>query len=91
MESNGEMRPVVEAGFTGFAHRPEELLEEFAESGLTPESLVALEGISFALSDLDERMEDAGERALLMETLRAVESVPELLGIGPHLLATARR
>ena len=91
MESAGAMRPIVEAGFTGFAHRPEDLRLEFAVSGLTVESLVALEGISFALSDLDDRMEDDGERALLMETLRAVESVPELLGIGPHLLATGRR
>lgn len=91
MESHGEMRPIVEAGFTGFAHRPDELRHEVEESGLSVESLVAVEGISFALSDLDERLQDDRERALLMDTLRAVESVPELLGIGPHLLATARR
>jgi hypothetical protein len=26
-----------------------------------------------------------------MDTARALERVPELLGLGPHLLATARR
>lgn len=90
MEATGEMNPIVESGFTGYAHRPDELEAEIADGGLALESMVALEGISFALSDLDARMDDDAERALLMETLRAVEAVPELLGIGPHLLATAR-
>lgn len=90
MEAHGEMRPIIDAGFTGFAHRPDELRDEVTESGLVVESLVSLEGIAFALSDLDERLVDDDERTLLMETLRAVESVPELLGVGPHMLVTAR-
>lgn len=90
MEGSGWMRPIVDAGFTGFAHTPEQLRDEVVTSGLDVESLVALEGISFALADLEERLDDERERALLMDTLRAVESVPELLGLGPHLLATAR-
>lgn len=91
MEAHGEMRKITEAGFTGFAHRPDDLRDEVRDSGLTLESLVSLEGISFALSDVDERMQDDTDRTLLMETLRATESVPDLLGLGPHLLATARR
>lgn len=90
-ERTGVMSPVHEAGFTGFAHTPDELRNEMLESGLRLESLVNVEGISFALGDLDRRLADPAERALLFDMLRAVESVPELLGVGPHLLATARR
>ena len=53
-----------------------------AAAGLELESVLAVEGIGFALADLDERMDDPAERALLMDVLRAVESVPELLGSG---------
>lgn len=90
VEDNGEMRPVVDAGFTGFTHRPDELRDEVVEAGLAVESLVSLQGIAFALADLDDRLDVDGERALLMDTLRSVESVPELLGVGPHMLVTAR-
>ena len=44
-----------------------------------------------ALADLDARMDDPAERALLLDVLRAVESVPSLLGVRPHLLATAEK
>ena len=90
VERSGHMPPVHEASFTGYAHTPEQLLAEVTESGLEVESLLAVEGIAFALSDLDERMDDPDERALLLDVLRAVESVPSLLGLGPHLLCTAR-
>jgi hypothetical protein len=91
MERTGWIQPVVEGGFTGYAHTPRQLREEIATAGLTLESLVVLEGIAFALADVDERMDDPKERALLLDTLRAVEAVTDLAGIGPHLLATARR
>jgi hypothetical protein len=48
-------------------------------------------GVVFALSDLHERMDDPRERALLLDVLRAVEPVPDLVGLGPHLLATGRK
>ena len=66
-------------------------MAEVGAAGLALESLVSLEGVAFALGDLDERWADEQERTLLLDTLRALEAVPELLGIGPHLLATARR
>jgi hypothetical protein len=37
------------------------------------------------------RMDDPAERAVILDAARAVERVPELLGIGPHLLATGIR
>ena len=91
MERTGRMPPVHERSFTGYAHTPEELRDEVRRSGLLLESLVAIEGVVFALSDLDERMDDPRERALLLDVLRAVESVPDLVGLGPHLLATGRK
>jgi hypothetical protein len=53
--------------------------------------VVAVEGLAFALSDLDERMADPVGRAVVLDAARAIERVPELLGLGPHLLATTRR
>jgi SAM-dependent methyltransferase len=90
MERTGTMPPLYESSFTGYAHTPDGLRDEIRQSKLTLESLVALEGIAFALSDLDDRMDDPTERTLLLGVLRAVEDVPDLVGLGPHLLATAR-
>jgi len=91
VEQTGVMPPFHDASFNGYAHTPDELREEVLVSKLVLESLVGLEGVAFALSDVDERMDDPQERALLLDVLRAVESVPELLGVGPHLLAIARK
>jgi SAM-dependent methyltransferase len=89
-ERTGWLRPAHEAAFTCATHMPADLKSELVEAGLRVESLVSVEGIAFALADLDERMNDPDQRALVLDTLRAVESVPDLLGVGPHLLATAR-
>lgn len=91
MEATGELRPFHEASFNGYAHTPAELAHEITASDLDLVSLVALEGLSFALCDLDERLDDPVQRELLLDTLRAVEAVPDLMGLGPHLLATARK
>jgi SAM-dependent methyltransferase len=91
MERSGRVEPVHEAAFTGYAHTPDQLRDEIARSGLRLDSLVSVEGPGLLLGDLGERLDDPDERALLLQTLRAVEAVPELIGLGPHLLATARR
>jgi hypothetical protein len=49
-----------------------------------------VEGLAFALSDLDARMADPVHRAVVLDAARSLGSVPELIGLGPHLLATAR-
>ena len=90
MEATGEMRPIHDDSFNGYAHTPDQLRGELEQAGLALESLVTLEGIAFALGDLDERLEDPDERRLLLDTLRALEAAPDLVGLGPHLLATAR-
>jgi SAM-dependent methyltransferase len=47
-----------------------------------------VEGPAFLLDDLGERLADDEGRRVVLETARAVERVPELLGTGPHLIAT---
>ena len=91
MERTGWMAPVAEGGFNGFAHRPDQLRDEVSAAGLQLRSLVTLEGGATALPDIDERLDDPAKRSLLLDTLAAMEAVPELLGLGPHLLATATK
>jgi hypothetical protein len=60
-------------------------------AGFQVADLVGVEGLAFALDGLDERMADPLARAVVLETAAALERVPELRGIGPHLLATGIR
>ena len=91
VERTGVLMPLHDTAFCGYTHTPDQLREEVRTSGLELESLVTVEGIAFALCDIDARMDDADERALVLGAIRAIESVPDLLGVGPHLLATARK
>ena len=91
VERTGFIPPLLYQSFTGYCHRPGQLRAELRGAGLEVLDLVAVEGLAFALSDLDERMADPVGRAVVLDAARAIERVPELLGLGPHLLATARR
>jgi SAM-dependent methyltransferase len=91
VEQTGVMPPLVEGGFVGYTHRPDDLRREVESVGFACLDLVAVEGLAFALPDLDERLADETDRAVVLAAARAIERVPELLGLGPHLLATARR
>lgn len=91
VEATGVMPPLFEGSFSAYCHRPHELREEVEAAGLECLDLVSVEGISFALGDLEERLANDGDRAVLLDAARALESVPELVGLGPHLLAVARR
>jgi SAM-dependent methyltransferase len=91
-ERTGVIPPLEEGGFTGYTHRPEDLREEVAAAGLEVEDLVAVEGIAFAYAgDIDERLATPDGLEVLVEVARAIERVPELIGLGTHLLVTARR
>jgi SAM-dependent methyltransferase len=91
VERTGRMPPIFPGSFAGYCHRPGQLRSEIASAGFDVLDLVAVEGLAFALPDLEERMADPGGRAVILDAARALEHVPELLGLGPHLLATARR
>jgi len=91
LERSGVMPPLEPGWFCGFAHRPGQLRAEFASAGLAVSDVVCVEGAAFLLNDLDERMADETAWQIVLETARALERVPELMGIGPHLLATGVR
>jgi SAM-dependent methyltransferase len=91
VERAGWLPPLFPGSFSAYCHRPGQLRAELAAAGLEVADLVSVEGLAFALADLDERMGDPLAWAVVLEAARAIERVPELLGIGPHLLATAVR
>jgi len=92
VEKSGRADPLPQSGFTeAYFHRPGELRDEVASAGFEVLDLVGLEGIGFAFEDFDERWADPSGRAALLEAARRVERVPELLGLSPHLLLSARR
>jgi hypothetical protein len=91
VERTGWIPPLFYQSFTGYCHRPGQLRAELRGAGLEVVDLVGVEGLAFALSDLEERLADPVGRAVVLDAARAIERVPELLGLGPHLLATARR
>ena len=91
VDRTGMLPPLQEGGFTAFCHRPGELREEMAEAGLAVVDLVSVEGPAFILGDLDARMADPVDRSVALGVARAIEGVPELVGFGPHLIATGVR
>jgi SAM-dependent methyltransferase len=91
VERHGTLRPLFEGSFTGYSHRPRQLAGELRAAGLHRVDLVAVEGPAVLLADLPERMQDPVDRRVVLDMSRALERVPELIGVGPHLLATARR
>lgn len=90
LERTGQVPPIHEAAFTGYAHRPDELRAEIVEAGFDVIELVNVEGPAGLLVDLDQRLADPADTEVVLDSARAVEAVPELLGVGPHLLAVAR-
>src|SRR6201994_1455853 len=89
LERTGRITPLYPGSFVGYTHRPEELRAEVQAGGLQLVSLVSVEGPAFLLGALPERLADPGARRIVLDTIRALEQVPELLGAGTHLLATA--
>jgi SAM-dependent methyltransferase len=91
VERTGLLPPLYPGSFTGFCHRPGQLRAEVRGAGLAVADLVSVEGPASLLGDLAERLDDPAARAVVLDSARATERVPELLGIGPHLLATGIR
>ena len=91
VEQTGRLVPLYEGSFCGYTHRPAELAAEVQEAGLDLLDLVGVEGIAFALDDLGERLADPEARAVVLQAATTLERVPELLGLSPHMLATAQR
>jgi SAM-dependent methyltransferase len=91
VERTGDLQPLHASAFTGYTHRPDDLRAELTEAGFEVTDLVCVEGPGLILPDLDARMADPADRAAILDAARSLERVPELIGFGPHLLATAIR
>ena len=91
VERTGELRPVFEGAFNGYTHRPAQLRSEVRVAGLTVLDIIGVEGPGSLLRDLDARLQDGPDTAVVLDTARALERVPELIGLGPHLIAIATR
>jgi len=91
VERTGVLPPLGPGSFCGFTHRPGQLRAEVVASGLEVSDLVAVEGAAYLLGDLDARMADEDDWAVVLQTARAHERVPELMGLGSHFIATAVR
>jgi hypothetical protein len=64
--------------------------EEVDRLGWSSRTWVGVEGRSFAVADLGERLADPVDREVVLEAARVVQRVPELLVLSPHLPAVAR-
>ena len=89
VERTGILPAVTPNGFVGYTHRPGELAEEISEAGLRLDDLVGVEGLPLAGTDMQSRITDPTAWQVLLDAARAFERVPELLGLSPHLIATA--
>lgn len=89
----GRMDQLHPEAFSGYCHRPAELQAEVAEAGLQETALVSIEGPGAYLSsaDLEQRWASPAARDLLLDVARRLEAVPELAGMGSHLMLAARR
>jgi hypothetical protein len=85
------MPPPQQAGFACFVHRPDQLIQEIIDAGFRCLDLVGVEGISFALADLEESLAIREDREVVLEAARGTARVPELLGLSANLLAIGER
>jgi ubiquinone/menaquinone biosynthesis C-methylase UbiE len=76
---------------TAYFHIPEELQSEITDAGLTHESTLAVEGPTWLLPDLDDRLNDPHKREQILKGIRSIEAEPSLLGSTAHLLTLARK
>lgn len=91
VERTGILEPLFPGAFCAFTHRPAELRAEVQAAGLEVTDLVCVEGAAFLLLDIEQRITEETARRIVLAAARAHERVPELMGVGPHLLVTARR
>lgn len=91
LERTGYAPPLHAGSFTGYYHRPRQLASELRAAKLDVVDVVGVEGPASLLDDLTDRLDDPVDREVVLETARRTECVPELIGVGPHLLATSRR
>lgn len=77
---------------TAYFHHPDELAAEVVEAGLALVELAGIEGPGHWMEeDFDAVWAEPAGRAHILAAARAVEHEPTLLGLGPHIMAVARK
>ncbi len=76
---------------TAYFHRPEDLQTEVDDAGFEPVGLYGVEGPGWMLKDFDERWNDPGRREILIQTARALESEPAVMGCSAHLIVVGHK
>jgi ubiquinone/menaquinone biosynthesis C-methylase UbiE len=76
---------------TAFFHLPSELKDEVVEAGFRNVRLFPIEGPGWIARDFESLWRDDVQRTRLLESIRKVESEPEILGASAHLMAIANR
>jgi SAM-dependent methyltransferase len=87
----GVLAPLSPGGFAGYVHRPQAFRKEAEDAGLSIVSLESVEGAGAYLPDLEERWKSPAAREAVLDVARRCADVPEMLGIGSHLLLVATR
>ena len=76
---------------TAYFHRADELAAEAAEAGLDVRQTVGVEGMAHWLRHLAARWDDAGDREVILQAVRATETEPTLAGMSSHFITVAAR
>jgi SAM-dependent methyltransferase len=76
---------------TAYFHRPEDLRREVTDAGFDVEALYGIEGPGWMFPDFEERWADPDRRRILVDTARALESEPDVIGCSAHLLIVGRK
>jgi ubiquinone/menaquinone biosynthesis C-methylase UbiE len=74
-----------------FFHHPDELREEVSHAGFEILGLLAIEGISYLMKDLEKNWDIQAHRAFLLEILGKIESDPSLIGASPHVMCVGEK
>jgi hypothetical protein len=79
--ADGPHRGTEDAFFpTAYLHRPDELQGELTEAGFGQTRVLAIEGPTWLLKDLERQWEDPSLREILLEVVRRTEAEPSLPG-----------
>jgi ubiquinone/menaquinone biosynthesis C-methylase UbiE len=74
-----------------YFHTTNEIKAEIAESGLVLEQLIPVESFGWMVKDFLAKEKDQVYMRKLLETIRTVETMEDLLPISPHLIAVSTR
>lgn len=90
VETTGDLPAAHDGGFAAYTHRPDEVLAEVRDADLEVVDLVGVEGLPLSAADTAARRADPRDWQVLLDSARALERVPEVMGVSQHLICTAR-